>query len=219
MSFALASLWCLLAQRRFCSWSCVPLVSGMIAARPFDLRRWHKAPVREGVGSNRAAATRFDLISRSACASRRAKSMTPGGLPGPSADALSIGPRGRCSRSTFRCDFWADCLLRRRRACHRSSTLLASPWGSVLDAGRSLAGASGSSRTFASEWRRGGHGAAVARLTPDQKPKQPQNPEQRKQSQRSEQSKQSTQSYLLTQLNSAQRIASPVCARATILLV
>jgi hypothetical protein len=50
---------------------------------------------------------------------------------------------------------------RRHRACHRSSTLLAGPWGSVPDAGRSLATASGSSRTFASDvatqgaWRDG----------------------------------------------------------------
>jgi hypothetical protein len=111
--------------------------------------------------------------------------------------AYPLGHGACCSRSTFRVALGrAACCaqVRRHRACHRSSRLLASPWGSVPDAGRSLAGAAGSSGPSPSRWRRRGHGATVARLTPDQKSNQPRKskrsnaPERLKQSTHSKQS-------------------------------
>ncbi len=72
LSLTLASLWCLLAKRRF-STVFFPLARATIIW-PSGLRRWLKAAVRKGLGSNPAAVTRFALCLPSARALRAKRS-------------------------------------------------------------------------------------------------------------------------------------------------
>ncbi len=95
-----------------CWWSFFPLASAMAAAWPCDVRNWLKAPVRKGVGSTPTAVTRLALRrAHGAKPSQRPRRDSNLQSPDPQADASSIGPRGRCSRSTFRCGLWAGSLL------------------------------------------------------------------------------------------------------------
>jgi hypothetical protein len=138
VSFALASLWRLLAERRFSVFLFL-FASATTAVWTCGLRRWLKAPVRKGMGSNLALVTRSAVFLRSACASCQAKSTTPAGLehstPGSAGRCLihwATGPAARDRRFAVAFGRAACCAgVRRHRACHRSSTLLANPWGSV----------------------------------------------------------------------------------------
>jgi hypothetical protein len=141
-------------------------------------RRWLKAPVRQGVGSNLATFARFASFVLSARAWCQGRPMTPAGtrtcnprLRRPMPYPLGLGDC--CLPSAFRCGFWASSLLRPGLGGAAPSAKVPRCWRALGEAPVALDGRllrpQGASGPSTARWRHVGHGATVARLTPGQK--------------------------------------------------